>query len=291
MASKEKVNRADIKTSMLECINGSLILLSQKPLPDGNAIHDIRVMMKKQRAAVRLVKPLLDEPVYNREYLAGRETGRILSSWRESNVLRKTMKALRKDHPELFTKLWDNETVQNLLRKPYATWEQAGVQAKTVSKVTEQLTRAGYRIRFLSLNELDFRMLLGEVEQSYLAAARAYLDCRNNTKPRLLHEFRKKSKTLMYQLDFFRHLNPAAVKSLEKRLDIMTRNLGKYNDLDQILTILGYKYRDSANSDVNDELAVVIKDRQDSYLMKVWPAAYRIFMPGKKLQDLLDISF
>jgi hypothetical protein len=42
---------------------------------------------------------------------------------------------------------------------------------------------------------------------------------------------------------------------------------------------------------VNDELAVVIKDRQDSYLMKVWPAAYRIFMPGKKLQDLLDISF
>ena len=291
MASKEKGNRAEIKASMLECINGSLILLSQKPLPDGNAIHDIRVMMKRQRAAVRLVKPLLDESVYRREYLAGRETGRILSSWRESNVLRKTIKALRKDHPELFTKLWDNETVQNLLRKPYATWEQAGVQAKTVSQVTEQLTKSRYRIRFLSLNEPDFRLLLGELGQSYLASARAYLDCRNNPKPRLLHEFRKKSKTLMYQLDFFRHLNPPAVKALEKRLDTMTRNLGKYNDLDQILAILGYKYRDPANSDVEDELALVIRDRQDSYLMKVWPAAYRIFTPGKKLQDLLDISF
>lgn len=291
MASKEQVKRADIKASMLEYISGSLILLSQKPLPDGNAIHDIRVMMKKQRAAVRLVKPVLEEAVYRREYLAGRETGRILSSWRESNVMRKCMKALRKDHHELFTKLWDNETVQNLLRKPYATWEQAGVQAGTVRQVTEQLTKARYRLRFLTLNEPDYRLLLGELEQSYISAAGAYLDCRNNPKPRLLHEFRKKSKTLMYQLDFFRYLNPPAVKSLEKRLDTMTRNLGKYNDLDQIFGMLGYKYRDSANSDVNDELAIVIKDRQDSYLVKVWPAAYRIFTPGKKLQDLLDISF
>jgi CHAD domain-containing protein len=291
MASREKVNRADIKASMLECISGSLILLSQKPLPGGNAIHDIRVMMKKHRAAVRLAKPLLEESVYRREYLAGRETGRILSSWRESSVMRKSMKALKKEHPELFTKLWDNQTVQNLLRKPYSTWEEAGVQVKTVEQVTEQLTKARFRLRFLSLSEPDFRLLLGELGKSYTSAAGAYLDCRNNTKPRLLHEFRKKSKTLMYQLDFFRHLNPQAVKALEKRLDIMTRNLGKYNDLNQILTILGYKYQDAANSDVNDELAIVIRDRQDSYLMKVWPAAYRIFTPGKKLQDLLDISF
>ncbi len=291
MGSKEKGNRADIKASMLECINGSLIMLSRKPLPGGNDIHDIRVMMKKQRAAVRLAKPLLDESVYRREYLAGRETGRILSSWRESNVMRKSMKALRKEHPVLFTKLWDNQTVQNLLRKPYSTWEEAGVLAKTAGQVTEQLTKAKYRLRFLSLSEPDFRLLLGELGKSYDAAARAYLDCRNNTKPGLLHEFRKKSKTLMYQLDFFRHLNPNAVKALEKRLDIMTRNLGKYNDLEQILGILGYKYNDAANTDVNDELAVVIRDRQDRYLMKVWPAAYRIFTPGKKLQDLLDISF
>lgn len=291
MASREKVNRADIKASMLDCINGSLILLSRKPLPDGNAIHDIRVLMKRHRAAVRLVKPLLEESVYSREYMAGRETGRLLSSWRESGVMRKSMKALKKDHPVLFTKLWDNQTVQSLLRKPYSTWEEAGLQAKTVGQVTEQLTKARYRLRFLSLSEPDFRLLLEELGKSYTVAARAYLDCRNITKPSLLHEFRKKSKTLMYQLDYFRHLNPAAVKALEKRLDTLTRNLGKYNDLDQILGILGYKYRDAANSDVDDELAIVIRDRQDSYLRKVWPAAYRIFTPGKKLQDLLDISF
>ncbi|MCK7532939.1 MAG: hypothetical protein MZV63_18820 [Marinilabiliales bacterium] len=52
-------------------ITGSLLLLAQQPIPDDAAIHDIRVMMKKHRAAIRLARPLLDEAVYNREYLPG----------------------------------------------------------------------------------------------------------------------------------------------------------------------------------------------------------------------------
>ncbi|MCK7532940.1 MAG: hypothetical protein MZV63_18825 [Marinilabiliales bacterium] len=33
----------------------------------------------------------------------------------------------------------------------------------------------------------------------------AYIKCRNQPEPRLLHEFRKKSKTFLYQLVYFRH--------------------------------------------------------------------------------------
>ncbi len=291
MPAKEPKLPKDIKESVMCHITDSLGLLSQQPLPDDTAIHDIRVMMKKHRASIRLVRPLLDEVVYSREYLAGRETGRILSSWRETAVLRKTVKALKKEHPELFMKLWDNEQIQNLLRKPYSTWEEAGVQAQAVAEVTAQLNRARHRLRFVSLKEPDIRLLLGELERSYRLAAVAYLDSRYNSKPRLLHEFRKKSKTLMYQLCYFRHLNPSAVKSLEKRLDDMTQNLGRYNDLAQIMEMTGYRYGAPENSDVTDELAVAIKDKQDRCLTKVWPVAYCLFAPGKKLQDLLGISF
>ncbi len=291
MPAKEPKQPKDIKESVMCHITDSLGLLSQQPLPDDTAIHDIRVMMKKHRASIRLVRPLLDEVGYSREYLAGRETGRILSSWRETAVLRKTVKALKKEHPELFMKLWDNEQIQNLLRKPYSTWEEAGVQAQAVAEVTAQLNRARHRLRFVSLKEPDIRLLLGELERSYRLAAVAYLDSRHNSKPRLLHEFRKKSKTLMYQLCYFRHLNPSAVKSLEKRLDDMTQNLGRYNDLAQIMEMTGYRYGAPENSDVTDELAVAIKDKQDRCLTKVWPVAYCLFAPGKKLQDLLGISF
>lgn len=291
MPAKEQKQAREIKPSMTGYITDSLILLDQQPLPDDSAIHDIRVMMKKHRAAIRLARPLLDEAVYNREYLAGRETGRILSSWRETAVLRKTLRALRKDNPVLFLKLWDNEQIQSLLRKRYSSWEEAGVQARAVSEVKDQLNRTRHRLRFISLKEPDYRMLLGELERSYVAAAGAYLKCRNSPKPKLLHEFRKKSKTFMYQLVYFRHLNPSTLKSVEKKLDAMTQNLGRCNDLAQIMVMTGYKFGSEGNSDVADELAIVIRDRQDGYLMKVWPIAYRLFAPGKKLEDQLGITF
>jgi CHAD domain-containing protein len=291
MAAKESKQVREIKPSMTDYITGSLILLDQQPLPDDAAIHDIRVMMKKLRAAIRLVRPLLDEAVYNREYLSGRETGRILSSWRETAVLRKTVRALRKANPGLFLKLWDNEQIQSLLRKPYSSWEEAGVQARAVSEVKDQLTRTKHRLRFISLIDPDYRMLLEELDRSYTAARGAYLKCRNNPRSSLLHEFRKKSKTFMYQLVYFRHLNPTALKSIEKKLDTMTQNLGRSNDLAQIMAMTGYKYGSASNSDVADELAIVIRDRQDGYLMKVWPIAYRLFAPGKKLEDQLGITF
>jgi len=288
---KEPGKVKDIKSSMTGFITGSLELLAQKPVPGDDAIHDIRVMMKKHRAAIRLIRPLLDEAVCRREYLDGRETGRILSFWRETAVLRKTAKSLKKDNPDLFVRLHDNEKLQSLLRKPFMTWDEAGMQAAAVSQVTVRLNKTRHRLRFMSLGDPDFRLLLTELDSNFRVAAEAYLECRNHIKPRLLHEFRKKAKTFMYQLCYFRHMNPTAVKSLEKKLEVITQNLGRYNDLAQIMAVTGYIYGAEENSDVADELAIVILDRQDMCLMKVWPVAYRLFAPGKKIEDLLGISF
>ncbi|MEZ4998228.1 MAG: hypothetical protein R2758_12460 [Bacteroidales bacterium] len=46
----------------------------------------------------------------------------------------------------------------------------------------------------------------------------------------------------------------------------------------------------AATCDTDHELAIVIRDRQDRYLVKVWPVAYRVFLPGKKLQDIIGVA-
>ena len=115
MTEKETKQLSDIKPALAGYISDSLVLLGQLPVPDDTAIHDIRVLMKRQRATIKLVRPLLEEESYRREYLAGREVGRILCSWREMSVLYKTAKALKKENPKLFLKLWDNEKIQILL--------------------------------------------------------------------------------------------------------------------------------------------------------------------------------
>lgn len=291
MAPKNSSEAKDIKGSIAGYFSGSLRLLEAQPLPDDEAIHDVRVLMKKHRAVIKLVRPMLDEAVCNREYIAARETGRLLASWRENAVLRKTVRSLKNDNPELFIRLRDNEKIQSLLRKPYATWDEAGIRVKTVGEVSDRLRKAHHRLRFIPLNEPDMRQLLRELEESHRVAAKAYLECRNKPSHQRLHEFRKKAKTFMYQAAFFRHLAPAAVKQLEKRLNTITQNLGKYNDLAQIMILTGYRFREAGNNDGDDELAIVIKDRQEKYLMKVWPLAYKVFAPGRELQDILGITF
>ena len=57
MAPKDSAEAKDIKSSMAGYISVSLELLAMQPVPDDSAIHDVRVLMKKYRAALKLVKP------------------------------------------------------------------------------------------------------------------------------------------------------------------------------------------------------------------------------------------
>jgi CHAD domain-containing protein len=210
-----------------------------------------------------------------------------MSSWRETSVLRKTLKSLNKEHPELFRKLSDNEIVQTLLKKPEPTIEPNPEDKSKVALLNDLLGKAIHRLRFYKLENLDPQLLLKELEKTYIIAAENYLKCRINPKPSAIHEFRKRAKDFLYQLYFFRPLNPVAIKDLEKRLDDMTQNLGKFNDLTQILIMLDYKDEEAHNQEEIQELAVLIRDRQDVFLSKVWPQAYKIFCPGQKLINLL----
>jgi CHAD domain-containing protein len=140
------------------------------------------------------------------------------------------------------------------------------------------------------MNTIDPQILIKELEITYLMVTDIYLRCRNNPKPDTLHKLRKKSKDFLYQLYIFRPLNPSVIKTLEKKLDNMTQNLGKYNDLTQIIRTLDYKYKEGKNLSSLDELIIKLRDAQDRYLTKVWPTAYQVFCPGQKLVNVLGFK-
>jgi CHAD domain-containing protein len=159
-----------------------------------------------------------------------------------------------------------------------------------VGQIDELLRKTGFRIRFQSMNSIDPQILIKELEFTYKNVAERYLIARNNPKPSNLHEFRKISKDFLYQVYFFRPLNPSVIKVLEKKLDSLTQNLGKYNDLSQLIKALHYKFPDNECLPAMDELIVKIREKQDKYLTKVWPVAYKIFCPGQKLVNVLGFK-
>jgi hypothetical protein len=70
----------------------------------------------------------------------------------------------------------------------------------------------------------------------------------------------------------------------------MTQNLGKHNDLSQLIKAIGYKYQFMANPPELDELIVLIREDQDRYLSRVWPVAHKFFCPGNQLVNVLGFK-
>jgi len=281
------VKLKEIKPVLSGYLKETQSLMNLSAVPDEKAIHDIRVLMKKSRAVLKLIHSQIDDESFQKNYLAFREVGRVLRTWRETSVQRKTLKNIKKEYPDIFLQLEDNEKIMSLMEKPDSQLEVSPESRQNVEMVKELLSKAAYRIRFQSMGSLNPQQLMKELEMTYICVADIYLTCRNNPKPADIHEFRKRAKDFLYQLFFFRPLNPSVIKDLEKKLDSMTQFLGKYNDLSQIIAILDYKYKALQNAPALDELIVVIREQQDKYLARVWPSAHKIFCPGQKLINVL----
>ena len=283
---EDNLKLKEIKPALCGYISEAQLMLNPGVLPDEKVIHDVRVLMKRSRASIRLLRSQIDEESFNKEYLTFREVGRIMCTWRENSVHRKLIKDLKKRFPELFSRLKDNEKINLLLGKQQILNEPSPEMKEGLEKIIGLLHKSGFRLRFRSMNSLDQKLITGELEKTFDNVSSCFLKARNYNKKVNLHEFRKKTKDFLYQLTFFRSLDPKAIKSLEKRIEAIGQNLGKYNDYAVLIKSLGYTYPSGENSSAIDELIVIIKQEQDRYLLKVWPFAFRIFRPGKKLANL-----
>jgi CHAD domain-containing protein len=279
----------EIKPLLAGYLSQALTMISSSANLNDKEVHDIRVLMKKSRAVMRLIGNQVAKDSYERNYNAFREAGRLMSTSRDTSVLRKTLRQIRKSNRETFLALKDNERIQNLMDKAHLKPDNDHRPVDS-EKVREILRKSSFRIRFESLGSLDPVKLIRELEKTYMIAAEKYLICRNNANPVKIHEFRKKAKDFLYQLYFFRPLNPSYVRSVEKKLDAMTQNLGKYNDLTQLIKAIGYKHGGTEKNPSLDELIVIIREEQDRYLSKVWPVAHKIFRPGQPLVNLLGFK-
>lgn len=277
----------DVKSELSSYISGAQDLLKKSPVPDDDSVHDMRVLLKKSRATLRLIESQVESEYKQKDIESLKEAARLMTSWRDTTVHRKTLKELKKDYPELFERLRENQKLNDILKKPEHLTVPSPEMQQGIEQIGQLLKKTAYRIRFQNMQSFDPNLLLKELENTYMKVVERFLECRNNPKETKLHEFRKKAKEFMYQLYFFRPMNNTDIKLLEKKLEGITRNLGKINDVAQLLKTLDYKYPNDLNLPALDELVVRMRERQDKYLLKVWKAASKIFCPGKKLVTLL----
>jgi CHAD domain-containing protein len=280
----------EVKPALAGYIKESQTLLRGSHVSDEKVIHSVRVLMKKSRAALKLTSTQLDRESFDRDMLSLKRVGRLMSTWRDTSVHRNTLKELKKKYPAIFFQIQDNEKIKALLKKTATVPDPSGPIMSEFEEIEVLLKKTSYRIRFHSMNNFDPDLLLKELEMTYYDVVDKYLICRNCPKPSNFHEFRKKTKDFLFQLYFFRPLNPVYIKNLEKKLDKMTRILGKHHDLTQIVKALEYKYPNTGNLPPMDEFVIKIREMQDLCLLKVWTIAGKIFRPGQKLEITLGFK-
>ena len=286
----DKVKLKEIKPVLTGYISKSQVLLRRDAVPDEDEVHDIRVLMKKSRAVLKLTCPLTDTELQNKDIHDLKRVGQLMSILRDTSVHRKTLRDLRKEFPGIFKSLAGNEKIGKLMQKSEDISEPDLTMNSEIDEINELINKSGYRIRFYQIQNIDPVKLRHQLELSFYVVQNIYLECRNKPIPEKIHQFRKRSKDFLYQLYFFRPLNPAAVKALEKRLERMTMYLGAYNDLYQLIKSIGYTWSGESADPAMDELILKIRDKQDESLARVWPVAYKCFCPGKQIVNLLGFK-
>ncbi|MCO5170764.1 MAG: CHAD domain-containing protein [Planctomycetes bacterium] len=189
----------------------------------GKAVHEYRKSIRRARAVVRLVRPLLKRARYLRLDGALREAVQETSFVRDAEVVAETVDAL----PASEGALEAAAALRHLLLARQAT-------VCSPAAIREVLARGAARLALLPLRlakalpaRLDLADLEAALAASYRRARRRARAARRSGEAEAIHDWRKRTKELRYQLEL---LEPAP-QPRERALGRVAKGLGRVTDL------------------------------------------------------------
>lgn len=207
------------------CLGRALYQRTQDNLDE--EIHQLRVGVKRTRALLRLVRSGLPEAFFEMENLRLRDASRALSSARDRAVMGKLLRRelARLGHPP-----------PEPAPPPRTTQSRT---AAAVRRAYRQLERSVAALEDQPLPHDGAELLAQGLGHSRRRARRHFRAALGASGPDAFHEWRKWTKTLLFQLRLARdHLGLKTGRQL-KRLSRLEETLGRYNDATTLLDHLG----------------------------------------------------
>jgi len=206
------------------------------------AVHEARKCFKRVRAVLRLVRPVVGEKIYRAENTCFRDAARPLTEVRDAKILVETLDQLVERFPQqIGGQAFDDvrKALQDHLRavRKHVLDEQSafGVVQDVVRQALDRVKDwCDMRNQWSSIGE--------GLEETYRRAGAAFDDAMPDSTAEKLHEWRKQTKYLRYQLEVLQPLWPARLGEMEKEADRLSELLG----LDHDLVVLRQK---AANTD------------------------------------------
>jgi CHAD domain-containing protein len=195
------------------------------------AVHEVRKRFKEVRGTLRLVRDELGDKTFRRENRAFRDAGRPLSQVRDAKVLVDSLDKLIEDLDGRIDARKLAPLRRALVDRRRATRMQTLERDHAVSEIVKSLRAARGRVKEWPLERKGWKALAGGLRAAYGEGRRAMKSARKVPSDDALHEWRKRTKDLRYQLELLEALRPAAMGPMVKDAHRLTDLLGHDHDL------------------------------------------------------------
>ena len=271
---KENIGN-ELREAILSQITNSLGLETNSDSSDEVKVHELRKVVKRCRALLKLLRPALDESsFYDLDEILGR-SARLLTDQREATVnLRTFINLTNRSKTRLPDDLKNNilnELTKNI-NQSYNLAQNNFPNQLHESLLSLMLIKDKFENLILHhIEDKDLKLLL---RKTYQKTAKLYGDARFSLDTEIIHKWRKFTKHLLFQLKLSPFQTKGKMGRMISSLEELSDTLGNEHDLAIMEDYLKSNFEFSSNDQQQIHL-IVSKER--SRLQK------RAFIIGAKL--------
>jgi CHAD domain-containing protein len=246
--------------------------LSDGTMADANVVHDVRKALKRWRALLRLMGPLLGEEEANRLRIRARELARGLSGARDPRSALDALADLGDGHAKISAKTL--ETIGKKIDRLRVDAEVTILTDTMRAHLTGALADTAETIGGWSLGEATFRGVADGLTKTYHRARRALPDDWETAKAEELHDLRKRVVEHRYQMELVEPLWPKLGRVWVGEAQKLRDRLGRHHDLTVLALLMRPK---KALASYQSRLGPLVRERQRAHAHAAARIAGRLF--------------
>jgi CHAD domain-containing protein len=238
-------------------IDDGLALARGKRKLEDTLVHDMRKHLKKARAVLRLLREEIGPDSFCREDRRLRDIGRLMTEVRDAEVRLQTMRQLEQATHHHFRSY---QKIERLLAvelenfvAAFAGWEK---------KAMRMLERARHASKKWPRVNYSWRRLRRALQRTYKSGRKALATARAEPSAENIHELRKQTKLLGYQIRLLRPWNDLVVGGVIQELTQLGHLLGRVHDLVFLRDRLRLERNESHWGKQDDDLLSLIENSE-----------------------------
>jgi CHAD domain-containing protein len=203
-------------------------------------VHEARKELKKARATLRLLRPVLGRSVYARENTTLRDAARPLSRIRAGKVLLDSLDLVMKRFGAV-ARAVPTDGLRRVLQRERTRARQETLQGTTrLATQRQSLQKAQERAARWAVGDHGWSVVGAGLTRVYSRGRKALRRAEEDRTPANLHEWRKQVKYLWHQLQALQPLWPGLVGELADQAHQLSDYLGDDHDLSLLRSTVLY---------------------------------------------------